>query len=552
MKLFIATFILERSMSRDNLFFVRIYLALIILATSFIGTSVLAQGATVVRVDPATISAQVNDRVNLPIKIDNVANFTAFEIHLLFDPNVLEVIEVTNGGFIAADFLVQNIFDNAAGTIDYAVAQMNRAPAQGNGTLLNITFRAKSNGNSTVTLRNTQTAPNGLLLSDQNGMAIQASWVSGSVNVGSGSTPVTPTVVSPTPVTPTVVSPTPVTPTVVSPTPVTPTVVSPTPVTPTAISPTPVTPTATTPQSPAGVRVDPSATSVNVNDAFNLFVKIDNASSLSAFELHLSFDPNVLEVKELINGGFVAADVVAQNTFSNTTGTVDYAIAENVRPASQGNGTLLTVVLRAKSAGSSRVDLRSIQTAPVGLLLSDLNGMALPATWTSGSVTVKPNNDQPRIHVVRFGEWLYCIGRAYSVDPMAIAQANGVLWWPYIIFPGQQLTIPNVLWVDMPPTGSTCQPQFTAPILPILSPTTVPVTVIPSTVISATIVPATAIPATATPVPPSACRAVYVVRPGDTMYRIGVSYGVNYAEIARVNQISNARLIYVGQRLCIP
>ncbi len=537
-------------MSR-NLFSIRIYLALIIIATSLIGTSVLAQGATVVRVDPPTSSAQVNGGVNLPIKIDNISNFTAFELHLSFDPSVLEVVGITNGGFIAADFVAQNVFDNTAGTIDYAVAQMNRAPAQGSGTLLNIAFRAKANGNSTLALRGTPASPSGLLLSDLNGMAIQASWVGGSVNVGSGSTPASPTAVTPNAITPTPVTPTAVTPNAITPTPVTPTGVTPTAVTPTAIA-----PTAAIPQSLAVVRIDPSAISVNANDVFNLFVKIDNAANLSAFELHLSFDANILEVKELINGGFVFADVAAQNTFNNSAGTIDYAIAQNSRPPSKGSGILLTIAFRAKSAGTSSVTLRNMQS---GLLLSDANGMVLPATWTSGNVTVKGAPVQTRIHVVRLGEWLYCIGRAYSVDPMAIAQANGVRWWPYIIFPGQQLTIPNVTWVDMPPSGPICQAQFSAPVLPVLPPpTTIPATVIPVTVVPVTVVPATTTipvtvnPPSATPVAPSACRAVYVVRPGDTMYRIGVSYGISYADIARVNQISNPRLIYAGQRLCIP
>lgn len=522
-------------MSRKN-FSVRIYLSLIIIAASLIGTPALAQSTTVVRVDPSTALAQVNDRVNLSVKVDNIVSLTAIELHLSFDPNILEVLEVTNGGFVAADFVAQNVFDNAAGTIDYAVAQMNRDAAQGNGTLLNIAFRAKANGSSTLTLRGTQAAPSGLLLSDQNGMAILASWISGSVNVGGGPTPITPTATSPTSVPPTSI---------------TPTTIPPTSITPTAIPPTSVTSTATIPRTPAVVRIDPSAISVNVNDAFNFFVKIDNAANLSAFELHLSFDANILEVKELINGGFVSADIIAQNTFNNTAGTIDYAIAQNGRPPSQGSGTLLTIVLRAKSAGTSSVTLRGVQTAPSGLLLSDLNGMVLPSNWTSGSVTVKTVVAQSRIHVVRLGEWLYCIGRAYGVDPMAIAQTNGVRWWPYMIFPGQKLTIPNVPWVDMPPTGPICKPQFAAPILPILSPTTIPATVIPVTIVPAT-VPVTVNPPTATPVPPSACRAVYIVRSGDTLYRIGVSYGVSYTEIARVNQISNARLIYAGQRLCIP
>jgi LysM repeat protein len=377
---------MEFPMSR-NLLAIRIWLILMVLASSLTGTSAFAQSAgTVVRVDPSTVSAKVNDSINLTIKVDNVANLTAMELHLSFNPSVLEVTGVTNGGFVAADFTAQNVFDNSAGTIDYAIAQLNRSPAQGSGTLLNIAFRAKTNGNSTVTVRATQAAPSGLLLADQNGASIQASWAAGSVNVGST------TSVSPTPVTPTPVTPTPVTPSSVSPTPVTPT-----PVTPTPVTPTPVTPT------------------------------------------------------------------------------------------------------------------------------------SIPIGGTLGT------------HVVRFGESLYCIGRAYKVSPWAIADKNGV-WWPYMIFPNQRLLIPNVAWSPIP-SGPTCQAQFTAS-----NPTSVP-TATPVTPGAPT---ATPIAPTATAVPSGACRTYYVVRPGDTLYRIAVWYGVSYMDIARVNHIPNPRLIYSGQQLCIP
>jgi LysM repeat protein len=156
-----------------------------------------------------------------------------------------------------------------------------------------------------------------------------------------------------------------------------------------------------------------------------------------------------------------------------------------------------------------------------------------------------------RIHVVRLGEWLYCIGRAYGVSPWAIADVNGVRWWPYIIYPGQRLTIPNVPWLDMT-NGPVCQAQFSAPILPILYPTATPTPTNSAAVIPAIIVTVVVNPVYPTPVPSSACRAIYIVHPGDTLYNIGVSYGVSYAEIARLNQISNARLIYTGQHLCIP
>jgi lipoprotein NlpD len=48
-------------------------------------------------------------------------------------------------------------------------------------------------------------------------------------------------------------------------------------------------------------------------------------------------------------------------------------------------------------------------------------------------------------------------------------------------------------------------------------------------------------------------RKVYhVVRPGETLYRIGEAYGVPYEKIARANRLDDPSQIRVGQRLLIP
>lgn len=45
---------------------------------------------------------------------------------------------------------------------------------------------------------------------------------------------------------------------------------------------------------------------------------------------------------------------------------------------------------------------------------------------------------------------------------------------------------------------------------------------------------------------------VYVVRRGDTVGKLALRYGVSITSIVRSNRLSNANLIYVGQRLFIP
>lgn len=153
-----------------------------ILAMLILGTSCAPSGP-VIRVEPSVSSIQLNNTGHAPVRVENIADLVAYEVHLSFDASVLEVIELTEGGFIKPDFVVQNTFDNAAGTIDYAVAQINRPPANGSGTLFEIVFRAKSSGQSPIRFRETPAVPVGVLLSDANGVAIQVSLIDGNVKV---------------------------------------------------------------------------------------------------------------------------------------------------------------------------------------------------------------------------------------------------------------------------------------------------------------------------------------------------------------------------------
>lgn len=48
------------------------------------------------------------------------------------------------------------------------------------------------------------------------------------------------------------------------------------------------------------------------------------------------------------------------------------------------------------------------------------------------------------------------------------------------------------------------------------------------------------------------CQARHIVQRGETLYRIGLKYGMTWDHIARANGLSNADRIYAGQVLCIP
>ena len=121
-------------------------------------------------------------------------------------------------------------------------------------------------------------------------------------------------------------------------------------------------------------------------------------------------------------------------------------------------------------------------------------------------------------HTVREGETLYCIARAYGVDPLAIANANGVVN-PNLVFPGMVLAIPNV--PRSLPSGRTCPCQFAGG-------------------------------AGASAGAASGCRWQHPVVRGQNLFRISLRYGVSMSAIAQANGISNPNLIYAGQTLCIP
>ncbi len=114
-------------------------------------------------------------------------------------------------------------------------------------------------------------------------------------------------------------------------------------------------------------------------------------------------------------------------------------------------------------------------------------------------VAAAPAAHAPTWHWVVRGETLFSIGRLYNVSPWAIASANQ-LANPNRIYVGQRLYIPA--W----------PPYY----------------------------------------PPHWCGSTYTVRRGDTLFRIGRTYGVSAWSIARANHIYNMNYIWAGQRLFIP
>ncbi len=136
-------------------------LTLVFLATS---TTVQAAGSAELRlvVKPARLA--VGQEMTVKVLIKNAPSIYGADVRLTFDPQLLEVVDadasqrgvqLTPGDFLdpAQSFALQHQVDNTSGTIDYALTLLNPAPAvQGDGQLAQITFRAKSAGQTSLSI----------------------------------------------------------------------------------------------------------------------------------------------------------------------------------------------------------------------------------------------------------------------------------------------------------------------------------------------------------------------------------------------------------------
>ncbi|HHS97206.1 MAG TPA: LysM peptidoglycan-binding domain-containing protein [Chloroflexi bacterium] len=110
---------------------------------------------------------------------------------------------------------------------------------------------------------------------------------------------------------------------------------------------------------------------------------------------------------------------------------------------------------------------------------------------------------QEQVYIVRPGDTLYSIARRYGVRLEDLAAHNGIIN-PNLIYVGQQIRIP---------AGSVVSPPTEQPV---------------------------------------GEERIYIVQPGDRLFRIALRYNMNYIYLAAYNGITNPNLIYPGQVIRIP
>ena len=130
-------------------------------------------GPQIVAMPQNVESLAVGDTFTYSIEIKNVEDLAAYSIDVAFNPNVLEVVEITEGDFLEGGGLDAFFYDNSGGTINLAQTRIDRTydattgdpvlaslakggGVDGGGTLVTIEFMLKEFAEEALGVHNVQ------------------------------------------------------------------------------------------------------------------------------------------------------------------------------------------------------------------------------------------------------------------------------------------------------------------------------------------------------------------------------------------------------------
>jgi general secretion pathway protein D len=107
-----------------------------------------------VRFEPGNVSLKAGDTTTIGVVVDNVQDLFSIPILLQYNPAVIQVEEVRQGGFLEGGTqqiaIVQRVDQQRGQAIISATRQPNTPGVNGSGTLLGIIVRAVAPGTSTI------------------------------------------------------------------------------------------------------------------------------------------------------------------------------------------------------------------------------------------------------------------------------------------------------------------------------------------------------------------------------------------------------------------
>lgn len=234
--------------------------------------------------------------------------------------------------------------------------------------------------------------------------------------------------------------------------------------------------------------------------------------------------------------------LIAFGIFSLLLVITGYAYAQQAAPNTTGDQPGLTIHVIQRGENLYRIALRYGTTVQE---LVDLNGITNAGSILVGQRLLVPAiSDEPIIpesHTVQPGETLATIAELYGLGIQTLLNLNEITDQNRI-YPGQLIRLIPESTESPIDSDATETPMAPAP----------PSEETPDTAAELGIVSAVLDSNIEVETDSNSTPFIHTVRPGETLFRIAVSYGLTVNDLASANAIADPTLIYSGQRLIVP
>ena len=253
-----------------------------------------------------TTQVGLGDTFTLRLSADNITDLAGWQTDVTFDPNVLKVNSVSEGNFLkqkgGRTHFREGTIDNQKGNIaSISSTLISQGGVNGEGTLLSLTFLAKTTGKTRVSLR-------GFHAGSSAGKTIPSHALDVIMTVG------TPSVSD---------------------------------------------------VSDDLFTLSADASPVNSGGSFTLRLSAEDIVDLAGWQTDITFDPAVLEVVKVNEGDFLKAggegSFFLRGAIDNTAGKITGISAARLSGGVNGTGTLLSVTFTAKTVGEARVTFSNFE-----------------------------------------------------------------------------------------------------------------------------------------------------------------------------------------------
>ena len=322
----------------------------------------------------STQAAQVGvgDTFTVHLKTENVSDLAGWQAALVFDPNVLKANSVSEGNFLkqkgGRTHFRKGTINNQKGRINsLSSTRISEGGAEGEGTLLSVTFTTKAVGETRVALRR-----------------FHAGSSAGEV-IPSRSPDITITVGVP----------------------------------------------SASDVSDVGFSFSTDATPVRSGDSFTLRLSAEKITDLAGWQTDITFDPNALEAVEVSEGDFLKTEGVGtfflRGTIDNTAGKITQISAARLSGGVNGTGTLLLVTFRAKAVGETRVTLSNLHAGDSSTEAIPLDAPEIIITVEDRAFPAWDTNQDGQVNVLDLILVAQHLGSAASVNRQADVNGDGTI-----------------------------------------------------------------------------------------------------------------------------